>query len=141
MSSLNRATLIGNLGRDPEVRPMEGSNRIKVTFSLATNETYTNKEGQRISQTEWHNVVLWSPIAEIAEKYLKKGRQVYIDGKITTRSYQDRDGNNRNITEIVGRNLVLLGGRNEMNTEEPQQPNGASSPSAEVSPQEDELPF
>lgn len=141
MAGLNKVILIGNLGRDPEVRPIEGSNRIKTTFSLATSESYTDKEGQRITQTEWHNVVLWSPIAEIAEKYLRKGRQVYIEGKLTTRSYQDRDGNSRNITEVVGRNMVLLGGRNDMNTEgqEPAIPN--ASPQPQASSEEDELPF
>jgi single-strand DNA-binding protein len=113
MSSVNKVILIGNLGRDPEIRHME-SGKLKATFPVATSESYRNKEGERVSSaTEWHNVVLWSPLAEIAEKYLKKGRQVFIEGRLNYRSYEDKTGTTKYFTEIVGRELTLLGGRME----------------------------
>ena len=108
MSGVNKVILVGNLGKDPEIRHFEGD-RTRASFTLATNEVYKNKEGERVSNTEWHNVVLWSPLAEIAEKYLNKGKQVYIEGKLTSRSV-DREGKTKYITEVVGKNLVLLGG-------------------------------
>ena len=108
MSAVNKVILIGNLGKDPEVRHLE-NDRMRVSFTLATNETYRNKEGERVTTTEWHNVVLWTPLARIAEQYLTKGKQVYIEGKLTTRSYADKEGKTRYITEVVGQNLVLLG--------------------------------
>lgn len=107
MSSVNKAILLGNLGADPEVRHLENG-RAVATFSLATNETYKNKAGEKVTSTEWHNIVLWSPLAEISEKYLKKGAQVYIEGNITHRSYTS-DGTTKYITEVVGRDLTLLG--------------------------------
>ena len=100
--------LVGNLGKDPEIRYLDNG-RAVCNFSLATSETYKNKEGQRVTNTEWHNVVLWTPLAEIAEKYLKKGGQVYIEGKIANRSYEDKEGITRYITEVVGREMTLLG--------------------------------
>ncbi|MEQ9424193.1 MAG: single-stranded DNA-binding protein [Cyclobacteriaceae bacterium] len=109
MAGVNKVILLGNLGRDPEIRHLE-SGRAVANFSLATSETYKNREGERVTQTEWHNIVLWGGLAEIAEKYLKKGSQVYIEGKITNRSYDDKEGNKRYITEVVGRDLTMLGG-------------------------------
>ena len=108
MAGVNKAILVGNLGKDPEVRHLE-SGRAVANFSLATSETYKNREGERVTHTEWHNVVLWTPLAEIAERFLRKGSQVYIEGKMTTRSYDDKDGNKRYIAEVVGRELTLLG--------------------------------
>ena len=108
MSGVNKVILVGNLGKDPEVRSFDGG-RSKAAFSLATSETYKNRDGERVTNTEWHNVVLWSPLAEIAERYLSKGKQVYIEGKLTNRSYEDKEGNTRYITEINGRQMVLLG--------------------------------
>lgn len=102
--------LIGNLGKDPEVRHLE-SGRAVANFSLATSETYKNREGEKVTHTEWHNIVLWTPLAEIGERFLKKGSQVYIEGKLTTRSYDDKDGTKRYINEVVGREMTLLGGR------------------------------
>ncbi|ACE05602.1 single-strand binding protein [Candidatus Amoebophilus asiaticus 5a2] len=110
MSGVNRVILLGNLGKDPEIRHLENG-RARVSFTLATNEFYKNKEGEKVTSTEWHNVVLWSPLAEIAEKYLTKGKQVYIEGKLTNRSYTDKDGQAKYITEVVGQNLVLLGSK------------------------------
>jgi len=107
MRGLNKVTLIGRLGRDPEIKYFE-SGAAKSNFPLATSETYTNKEGQRIENTEWHNIVFWRQLAEIAEKYLKKGSLVYIEGKLKTRSWDDQDGNKKYITEIEGNNLIML---------------------------------
>ncbi|MEL7064782.1 MAG: single-stranded DNA-binding protein [Bacteroidota bacterium] len=108
MSGVNRVILLGNLGKEPEVRHFE-NDRMRASFTLATNETYRNKEGERVTTTEWHNVVLWNPLAKIAEQYLSKGKQVYIEGKLTNRSYVDKEGETKYITEVVGQNLVLLG--------------------------------
>ncbi|MBO3699820.1 single-stranded DNA-binding protein [Roseivirga sp. E12] len=112
MAGVNKVILVGNLGKDPEVRHLDNG-RAVANFSLATSETYKNKQGERVTNTEWHNVVLWTPLAEIAERFLKKGGQVYIEGKLTTRSWDDQDGNKRYTTEVVGRELTLLGGRPE----------------------------
>ncbi|MCV9388544.1 single-stranded DNA-binding protein [Reichenbachiella ulvae] len=109
MAGVNKVILLGNLGRDPEVRHLDNG-RAVANFSIATTEFYKNKQGERMSNTEWHNVVLWTPLAEIAEKYLKKGNQVYIEGKLTSRSYEDKDGVTKYITEVVGREMTLLGG-------------------------------
>ena len=108
MAGVNKAILVGNLGRDPEVRHLDNG-RAVTNFSIATSETYKNRNGEKVTNTEWHNIVLWTPLAEIAEKYLKKGNQVYIEGKITTRSYDDKDGIKRYVTEVVGREMTLLG--------------------------------
>ncbi|WP_339607209.1 single-stranded DNA-binding protein [uncultured Roseivirga sp.] len=112
MAGVNKVILVGNLGKDPEVRHLE-SGRAVANFSLATSETYKNKQGERVTTTEWHNIVLWSPLAEIAEKFLKKGNQVYIEGKLTTRSWDDQDGNKRYTTEVVGNNLTMLGTKSD----------------------------
>ncbi|MEM7382716.1 MAG: single-stranded DNA-binding protein [Bacteroidota bacterium] len=112
MSGVNRIILLGNLGKDPEVKHLENG-RARTTFTLATNESYKNKEGEKVTNTEWHNVVLWTPLAEIAAQYLSKGRQVYIEGRITTRSYVDKEGQTKYVTEIVGQNMVLLGSKGE----------------------------
>jgi len=108
MSAVNKVILLGNLGKDPEIRHLE-NDRMRASFTLATNETYRNKEGERVTTTEWHNVVLWTPLARIAEQYLTKGKQVYIEGKLTSRSYVDKEGKTKYTTEVVGQNLVLLG--------------------------------
>lgn len=108
MSGVNKVILVGNLGKDPEVRHMD-SGRAVANFSLATSETYKNKDGERVTHTEWHNCVVWSPLAEIVEKYTKKGSQIYLEGKLATRSWEDKEGNKRYTTEIVGREITLLG--------------------------------
>ena len=106
--SVNKVILVGNVGKDPETRYLDESTAI-TKFPLATSETYKNKAGERVSTTEWHNVVLWRGLAQVAEKYVKKGTQIYIEGRIKTRSYDDADGNKKYITEIVGDQMQLLG--------------------------------
>ncbi|MHA7099259.1 single-strand binding protein [Roseivirga pacifica] len=112
MAGVNKVILVGNLGKDPEVRHLDNG-RAVANFSLATSETYKNKQGERVTNTEWHNIVLWTPLAEIAERFLKKGGQVYIEGKLSTRSWDDQDGNKRYTTEVVGREMTLLGSRQD----------------------------
>lgn len=108
MAGVNKVILVGNLGKDPEVRYLEGGVAV-ANFSLATSETYKDKSGQKNEQTEWHNIVVWRGLAEVAEKYLKKGMTVYVEGKLRTRSWDDKEGTKRYTTEIVADNLVMLG--------------------------------
>ena len=107
MSGLNKCFLIGNVGKDPVIRYFD-KGVAKATFPLATSETYTNQQGETITTTEWHNIVLWRALAEVAEKTVKKGSQLYIVGKIKTRSYVDKDGNNKYITEILADTMLVL---------------------------------
>jgi len=112
MSSLNKVMLIGNLGKDPETRHFDsGAN--KTSFSIATTEKYTNKEGQVIEQTEWHNIVMWRGLATTAEKYLRKGHKVFIEGRMRTRSWDDDAGVKKYITEVEARSMVMLTSRAE----------------------------
>jgi single-strand DNA-binding protein len=105
--SINKVILVGNAGKDPVVRYFD-KGVAKATFPLATSETYTNQQGETITSTEWHNIVLWRALAEVAEKTVRKGAQVYIVGKIKTRSYVDKDGNNKYITEILADTMMVL---------------------------------
>jgi single-strand DNA-binding protein len=105
--SFNKVILIGNVGKDPEIRRFE--NNIKASFSLATSETYTPKGGEKVTQTEWHNVVCWRRLAEITENYIKKGSQLLVEGKLRYRSYDDKDGNKRYVVEVEADNIQLLG--------------------------------
>ena len=108
---INKVILVGNLGKDPEVRHFEGNSSV-ASFSVATSESYMDKTtNERKTQTEWHNVVMWNGLAGVAEKYLKRGSQVYIEGKLTTRKWQDKDGNDKYTTEILGNEMNMLGGR------------------------------
>ena len=110
---LNKAILIGNLGKDPELRYVASGNAV-ASFSLATSENYKDKSGAKQTRTVWHNIVVWGKLAEICNQYLKKGSQVYLEGRIDNRSYDDKDGNKRYISEVVvdfnGR-MLMLGGR------------------------------
>jgi single-strand DNA-binding protein len=107
MRGLNKVTLIGNLGNDPTVQTLEGN--IKVAkFSLATTENYKDSNGQNQSSTDWHNIVLWRGLAELSEKYLHKGSLVYVEGKIKTRNYEDKEGQKKYVTEIVAEEIILL---------------------------------
>ncbi len=106
---INKAILVGNLGRDPEVR-FTPSGRAVARFPVATTERWTDQQGQRQEKTEWHNVVVWGKQAETCGQYLSKGRQVYVEGRISTRNYDDKDGNKRYITEVVARDVRFLGG-------------------------------
>ncbi len=112
MASLNKVMLIGNLGKDPEVRAIPSGVKV-ANFPIATSESYNDKNGQRVEKTEWHNIVMWRGLAEVAEKYLKKGNPVFIEGKLQTRSWDDQNGQKRYMTEIVADNMVMLGGRRD----------------------------
>jgi single-strand DNA-binding protein len=146
MAGINKVILVGNLGKDPEVRYLEGGTAV-ANFSIATSETFKDRNsGEKKTNTEWHNVVLWRGLAEIAEKYLKKGMQVYVEGKLRTRQWQDKDGNNRYTTEIVGDNLQMLGRRDESGALAPTpsntQPSAPATPDLPASTDEvDDLPF
>ena len=107
MGGVNKVILVGNLGKDPELKYLEG-NIARANFSLATSETHKDKNGNKVEQTEWHNIVVWRSMAESAEKLLKKGTQIYLEGKLQTRQWIDKDGNKRNITEVVGESFLVL---------------------------------
>ena len=117
MASLNKVLLIGNTGRDPEVR-YTASGTAVASFSLATSEKFKNKNGEWEERTEWHNIILWGRLAEIAGEYLAKGKTVYIEGRLQTRKWQDRDGKDRYTTEIVGEKMQMLSRKDGSNHEE-----------------------
>ena len=110
MSSLNKVMLIGHLGRDPEIRYTPDGTAV-ATFSLATSENWTDKSGTRQEHTEWHNIVAWRRFADLSQKYLSKGRQVYVEGRLQTRDWNDREGNRKRTTEVIVTQIVLLGSR------------------------------
>ena len=110
--SVNKVILVGNVGKDPEIRHLD-SNIAVANFTLATSENYTNKAGEKVTTTEWHNIVCWRGLATVAENYVKKGNQVYIEGKIKTRSYDAQDGSKRYVTEIYADTMQLLGRKSE----------------------------
>jgi single-strand DNA-binding protein len=147
MSSVNKVILIGNLGKDPEIRYINENTPV-ANFSLATTESYKDKNGQRQDITEWHNIVAWRSLAEISEKFLKKGKQIYVEGRIRTRSWDDKDGNKRYTTEIVAETIQMLGKREgEPGIEEhtrssaPQNTPQPESQIPEQIPIDDDLPF
>ena len=107
MSGINKVILVGHLGKDPEARTLEGGVSV-VSFPLATSESF-NKEGRKVEQTEWHNIVMWRGLADVAAKYLQKGKLVYIEGKLRTRSFEDKEGIKKYTTEVVAENFTLLG--------------------------------
>ena len=148
MGSLNKVMLIGNLGKDPEIRAIPSGVKV-ANFSIATTERYTDKNGQKVDKTEWHNIVMWRGLAEVAEKYLKKGKQIFVEGRLQTRSWDDQTGQKKYMTEIVADNMVMLGSprdgggeasesyaRNE-NAPSRETPSGSGLPPAP----EDDLPF
>ena len=108
MASVNKAILVGNLGSDPDIRYTPSGTAV-ANFSLATNEQWTNKDGEKTEKTEWHRIVAWGRLGEICGEYLKKGSQVYIEGRIQTRAWEDRDGNKRYTTEIIAQAMQMLG--------------------------------
>ena len=109
MKSLrNSVQLIGRLGKDPEVKTF-GTKKKKVSFSIATSDSYKNQKGEKVEDTQWHNIVMWDKLASIAEKYLKKGQEVAIEGKLVHRSYEDKNGDKRYYTEVIVNELLLLG--------------------------------
>ncbi len=144
MAGINKVILVGNLGKDPEVRHLEGGVRV-ANFPLATNEYYKDKQGTRIERTEWHTIAAWRGLAEMVEKYLKKGQQVYVEGKIRTRQYQDKDNQTRYITEIIAEEITMLGSRPPASNGQPAPANSAN-PADEPQtfrqePELDQLPF
>ncbi|WP_034060815.1 single-stranded DNA-binding protein [Lacinutrix jangbogonensis] len=106
----NKVQLIGNLGQDPEIINLESGKKL-AKFSLATNETYKNAEGEKVTQTDWHNLIAWNKTAEIVEKYVTKGKEIAIEGKLTNRSYETKEGEKRYVTEVVVNELLMLGNK------------------------------
>ncbi|MFP4416356.1 MAG: single-stranded DNA-binding protein [Fibrobacterota bacterium] len=147
MVGVNKVILIGNLGKDPELRRTPGGQNV-TSFSLATTERYTGRDGEKKDNTEWHNVVAWGRLAELSNQYLRKGRSVYVEGRIQTRSWDDRDGNKRYRTEIVANSIQFLNGGSSNDRSYDQSPQ-MEHPAPEMSSQvhepdpiaEDDLPF
>jgi single-strand DNA-binding protein len=139
--SVNKVILIGNLGKDPEVRHLENGTAV-ANFPLATSENYTDKNGERVSTTDWHNVVLWRKLAEVSEKFLKKGDKIYVEGKLKTRSWQDQEGNTKYTTEVVGDSMTMLGKAPEGGGAKSENAATASSPEVSLPENDtDDLPF
>ena len=147
MAGVNKVILIGNLGKDPEVRYLESGSTV-ANVTLATTESYKDRNGNRVDNTEWHDLEMWDGLAKIAEQYLKKGSSIYVEGKIKSDTWQDEQGNNRKKTRIRVLNMTMLGGRNDsMGESRPQQP--TVNQNREVRPEEinqtsddtDDLPF
>ena len=140
MAGINKVILVGNLGKDPEVRYLEGGIAV-AKFPLATSETIKDKSGNKTEQTEWHNIVLWRGLAEISEKYLKKGSTIFLEGKIKSRSWEDKEGNKRYITEVVADNMTMLGNKREDVSSNNNQPVAAHNVAAPANESTDDLPF
>lgn len=146
MSGVNKVMLLGNLGKDPEVKHLESGASV-ATFPIATSETYKDKQGNKQENTEWHNIDLWNKQAEIAEKYLSKGDSVFIEGKIKTDKYQDKEGNDRYITKIRGLQMTMLGKRQNNQEQAGGQQGGQGGepePKSDIAENpggEDDLPF
>ena len=146
--SLNKVMLIGNLGRDPEVRYTSGG-RAVANFTIATNESWKDKDGNQQDRTEWHKIVAWGKLGEICGEYLSKGNRIYIEGRIQTRDWEDKEGNKRYTTEIVLNEMIMLGGRDEGAGERSGERSGErkkGKPKAEDAPPpdygpEDDIPF
>ncbi len=115
MSGINKVILVGHLGKNPEVRYLEGGVSV-VSFPLATSETF-NKDGRKVEQTEWHNIVMWRGLADVAAKFLQKGKLVYIEGKLRTRSFEDKEGVKKYTTEVVAENFTMLGRKTDFEGE------------------------
>ena len=140
MASVNKAILIGNLGKDPELRYTPGGQAV-ASFPLATSEKWRDKEGVMQDKTEWHNIVVWGRQAETAKEYLSKGRPVYIEGRIQTRSWDDKDGNKRYITEIVGQRVQFLGSRDSGGAAPSGGDTTPDAPQPDLADEDDDLPF
>ena len=139
MSGINKVILVGHLGKDPEVRYLEGG--VSVTsFPLATSENY-NKDGRKVEQTEWHNIVMWRGLADVAAKYLQKGKLVYIEGKLRTRSFEDKEGIKKYTTEIVAENFTMLGRKSDFENGEAPKAVAKSNDDIDLDAPNDDLPF
>ena len=137
MSGVNKVILVGNLGRDPEVRYTKAGQAV-ASFSLATSEKWTDKDGEKQEKTEWHRIVAWGELGEICGEYLSKGKQVYIEGRLQTREWEGNDGNKKHTTEIVANNMTMLGQRGQAEGSE-QQSSGSQSSSSDFA--DDDIPF
>jgi single-strand DNA-binding protein len=115
MSGINKVILVGHLGKNPDIRSLESGVSV-ASFPLATSETF-NKEGRKVEQTEWHNIVMWRGLADVAAKFLQKGKLVYIEGKLRTRSFEDKEGIKKYTTEVVAENFTLLGRKTDFESE------------------------
>ena len=135
---LNKVMLIGHLGRDPEMR-FTPSGRPVTSFSVATSRNWTTAEGERRTETEWFNIVAWGSLAEICNQYLKKGQQVYIEGRLQTRRWEDEEGNKRSATEVVAREMIMLSEKRDK--PEGETDNGAESPEGFLEGDEEDFPF
>jgi len=133
MAGVNKVILVGNLGADPEVRHLESGSKV-ANISIATSESYTNRNGERVEQTEWHRVELWDRLADLCEKYLSKGRTVYIEGKIRTNEYQDKEGITRYDKRIRATNMTFVGGRNDEESSSSSAPARSSAPASNPTP-------
>ncbi len=147
MAGVNKVILIGNLGQDPEVRHLEGD-KVVANLSLATTESYKDRSGQRVDITEWHDLELWDGLARVAEQYLKKGSQIYVEGRIKTDTWQDEQGNNRKKVRIRVNNMTMLGSRSGDSGGGPNYmsqssgaPAAATAPNHSMDQEEDDLPF
>jgi single-strand DNA-binding protein len=141
MSGLNKAMLIGYLGADPEMRYTQSGAAI-TNFSIATNETWSDREGGKKERTEWHRIVAFGKLGELCDNYLRKGRQVYVEGRLQTRQWDDRDGNKRYTTEVVARDIVFLGGRNDEQQDKRNNDLYAANPEPDTSAVvDDDYPF
>ena len=140
-NGLNKAILIGNLGRDPEVR-YTPSGLAVANFNIATSETWTNKEGEKETRTEWHRIVAFGKLGEICGEYLAKGKQIYIEGRIQTRDWEDKDGVKRYTTEIVASQMIMLGSRDSADAYKPGGPDAGGGPASPIqAPEDDDIPF
>lgn len=139
MASVNKAILIGNLGADPELRYTPSGSAV-ATFNIATTDKWKGKDGQMQERTDWHRIVLWERQAEIAKEYLRKGSAVYIEGRIQTRNYEDKEGVKRYVTEIIGQRMQLLGGRPGA-AGEGGAPEVPPAPPSDLDREDDDLPF
>ncbi len=138
--SVNKAILIGNLGKDPDLRYTPAGKAV-ATFSLATSERWTNQEGQKQENTTWHNIVAWGKQAEVMKEYLHKGKQVYIEGRIQNRSYDDKEGNKKYISEVVVQNFTFLGSRDSSAKGTTAASTEETAPQTVPDAPEDDLPF
>ena len=140
MAGVNKVILVGNLGKDPEVRHLDNGIAV-ANFSLATTESYTNKQGERVNQTEWHNIVLWRGLADVAEKYLKKGNSIYVEGKISTRKWEDKEGNTRYSTDIIADKMTMLGSKSTNSNSATESSVSTTEPTPSEELGNDDLPF